>query len=66
MKNYGYKKTTGDDTEVIQYINNIDEGYSFYNEFKVFAVMCNGTCAEINIALLQAINEKVKELGWEE
>lgn len=72
LENYGYEKTEiyyNSDVETIQYLikgkysSNVEFRYSgkmvrvFYNENKA---------GNIGMPTLQAINEKVKELGWNE
>lgn len=72
LKSYGYKKSEiyyNSDVDIIRYSregkysSNIEFRYGvklirvFYNEEKA---------GNFNMLILQAINEKVKELGWNE
>ena len=72
MKNYGYKKKQkGIYTEYIKVERTVQEEYviSFMLETIMATLYCsNGSKRPLALEMqeLKAINEKVKELGWEE
>ena len=66
LKNYGYEDISKY-TNGITYYNDEDDEISFTNyEDIVKVIEISKFCGYITMQELKAINEKVKELGWEE
>lgn len=64
FKKLGYKLKT-DERETIQYIKDDDTFFVFSLQYKFFSKFeLYKYSGEITMEELQAINEKVKELGW--
>lgn len=63
----GYEKTCHDEREIIYSIysdNVFIAEIEFDLQNKTFYCMCSDIVMEVDMELLKAINQQVKELGW--